>query len=61
MLPGETRDANYGAAEYEVESVSFSFQEAPEITDPPWRAVPSKIIVYVHRRERKEGRGNEKL
>jgi hypothetical protein len=54
MLPGETHNGQtLGAGEYEVERVSFSFQEAPEIADQPCPAVPSKIIVYVHKREPK--------
>jgi hypothetical protein len=48
-LPGETHN---GQREYEVEKVSFIFEEAPEI-DQPRPAILSKIQVQVHRKERK--------
>jgi hypothetical protein len=53
-LPGQGyHGTRGGAGEYEVERVSFEyFQYAPEISGQPCPAVPSKIIVYVHRQER---------
>jgi hypothetical protein len=54
FLPGETRESkNLGGGAYEVDDISFVFQEAPDEVDQPCPALPSKVCAHVHRRERK--------
>lgn len=48
FLPGE--GIKYGAGEYEVESISFSFGKARDI-DQPCPAVPSRVVAHVRRRQ----------
>ncbi len=54
LLPGETQKGEtVGAGEYEVDRVTYGYRRAPEITDRARAAAPLKIIVYMHKVDRK--------